>query len=87
MEFRIRFEDYLTSIILIILRSNHVLGYDLVFIIFLVILIVVLLLDLIIFGVGILLFWLFYLINDIDTWSIRSLTLIPLSTGRIGGVF
>ena len=87
IKLRIRFEGYLISIILIILRNSHVLSYGLVFIIFLIVLIVVLLLDLIIFGVDILLFWLFYLINDIGTWSIRSLILILLSAGRIGGVF
>ena len=87
MELRIRFEGYLTSIILIIVWNSHVLGCGFVFIVFLIVLIVVFLLDLVIFEVDILLFWLFYLINDINTWSIRSLTLIPLSTKRIGGVF
>ena len=78
MELRIRFEGYLVSIILVILRNSHVLGCGLVFIVFLVVLVVVLLLDLVAFGVGILLLWLFHLINDIGTWSVRSLTLIPL---------
>ena len=87
MEFRIRFEGYLASIILIIFRNSHVLGCGLVFIVFLVVLVVVFLFDLVVFGIGILLLWFFYLINDIGTWSVRSLILILLSTGRISGVF